>query len=276
MAKFPKHIFLIAVFLLNVQPGVKKCFADNNNNYNLNLQLFSTTYCGLKTVFLSPLYFSRSDWNKAGIIALGTGVLYTQDTAIRDYFQQKRTADSDSGSFFFSHFGDGTFTVPILAAFYVYGAICNKSKYKRIGILGVESMMVTGIITGGIKLVLRRPLPDSGYSYDTWNSEWSSFDGLAFPSGHTSSAFAFAAIIASEFSDIKLVPVLAYTVASLTAISRLNDNVHWASDILPGAALGYFTAKKIEALSKGRESSNLTFLPLVSGDSISLFCSFGF
>jgi len=40
---------------------------------------------------------------------------------------------------------------------------------------------------------------------------------------------------------------LAYGIATLTALSRVNDNAHWASDIFFGAVIGYFTAKAIIA-----------------------------
>jgi membrane-associated phospholipid phosphatase len=47
---------------------------------------------------------------------------------------------------------------------------------------------------------------------------------------------------------------LAYGIATLTALSRVNDNAHWASDVFFGAIIGYFTAKAIMALNNGVRS----------------------
>jgi len=282
MAKLLKFILIAIAISLSIQYGAKKCFAYDNDNYDLNLQEIPKTYDYLKKTFISPLHFTPSDWNKVGLVALGAGICYTQDTSIRDYFQQNRTGNSDSAARFFMGFGNGSYTTAILVSLYVYGEFNDNDKFKRAGMLGAESMVVNAILTSSIKLTLQRPLPDSGLPYDTWYSKWNSIDDLAFPSGHTSSAFACATIIATEFSDTPLIPVIAYTTASLTALSMLEANQHCASDILPGAALGYYTATKLESLQTRkstqtyRESSNIAFFPMVSGECISLLCSYSF
>lgn len=57
----------------------------------------------------------------------------------------------------------------------------------------------------------------------------------SFPSGHTSSSFASALIISTEYPAF-LVPVFA--LALLIAFSRLYLKVHYPSDVLAGAVLG--------------------------------------
>jgi len=57
----------------------------------------------------------------------------------------------------------------------------------------------------------------------------------------------------------------------------LDVNQHWASDLLPGAALGYYTAKKIESMQTRkstqayRESSNFAFFPKFSGETFHFY-----
>lgn len=58
---------------------------------------------------------------------------------------------------------------------------------------------------------------------------------FSFPSGHTMSSFAAAAIILH--ADIPL-GIIAYTLASLIAFSRLYLYVHYPSDIIAGILLG--------------------------------------
>lgn len=45
------------------------------------------------------------------------------------------------------------------------------------------------------------------------------------------------------FKDHKWVPPIAYGIATLVVLSRINDNAHWASDVFAGAALGFLSAK---------------------------------
>ncbi|WP_282043302.1 phosphatase PAP2 family protein [Winogradskyella flava] len=68
----------------------------------------------------------------------------------------------------------------------------------------------------------------------------------AFPSGHTSAAFASATVLYEEFKDTS--PLLAYSgyiFASSTAYLRMANNAHWFSDVLAGAALGIAITKLV-------------------------------
>ncbi len=62
------------------------------------------------------------------------------------------------------------------------------------------------------------------------------YDKKAFPSGHTTVAFAFASVVAAEHPWYLGVP--AYAAATLTGYSRINDNAHWLHDVIAGATLG--------------------------------------
>jgi undecaprenyl-diphosphatase len=61
----------------------------------------------------------------------------------------------------------------------------------------------------------------------------------AFPSGHSTTAFACATVLA--WSDRRLA-IPAYVLAALIAISRVYVGVHWPLDIIGGAVLGTLVA----------------------------------
>jgi membrane-associated phospholipid phosphatase len=67
----------------------------------------------------------------------------------------------------------------------------------------------------------------------------------AFPSGHATVAFALAACLADEIHRPWATAFL-YAGATGTAWSRLNDDKHWLSDVLAGAAVGITAAKVIK------------------------------
>jgi membrane-associated phospholipid phosphatase len=66
-------------------------------------------------------------------------------------------------------------------------------------------------------------------------------DNQSFPSGHTSNAFALVAALDGHYG--KKVSIPAYTLAALVGYARLRDNVHWLSDVLAGATLGYIVGR---------------------------------
>lgn len=75
----------------------------------------------------------------------------------------------------------------------------------------------------------------------------------AFPSGHTTVAFAAATALDGETSA-HWIPWVGYPLAALVGWSRVHDERHWASDVVGGAALGFWTARKVEAFAHRRRS----------------------
>jgi membrane-associated phospholipid phosphatase len=78
------------------------------------------------------------------------------------------------------------------------------------------------------------------------------FSGNAsFPSGHTALAFGIAAAIDKETSA-RWVPYVVYPLAGLVGWSRMRDGEHWSSDVVAGAALGFWTARKAVDFARRR------------------------
>jgi membrane-associated phospholipid phosphatase len=86
---------------------------------------------------------------------------------------------------------------------------------------------------------------------------------LSFPSGHTSISFTTATIWANWHGAAAGIPM--YTLAVLTALSRINDKRHWPADIFFGAILGTVTARALYVAEKN-EKEEMVFiqtLPLI-------------
>jgi membrane-associated phospholipid phosphatase len=113
-----------------------------------------------------------------------------------------------------------------------YGMSGRDSAAARVGAELVRAQLVTQGLTFGLKVSVRRARPDGQ-------------DRLSFPSGHASTTFATATVLASHFGWRVAVP--AYVVATYVASSRLHENRHNASDVIFGAAIGMAVGQSIRA-----------------------------
>lgn len=82
-------------------------------------------------------------------------------------------------------------------------------------------------------------------------------DRNSFPSGHTTTAFAFASVI-DRFHPQYRIP--AYLLASFVGLSRINDNAHYPHDVIMGATIGMMYGYSLD------ENKNISFTPLIQGD----------
>jgi membrane-associated phospholipid phosphatase len=113
-----------------------------------------------------------------------------------------------------------------------YGMSGRESAAARVGAELVRAQLVTQGLTFGLKVAVRRMRPDGQ-------------DRLSFPSGHASTTFGTATVLASHFGWRVAVP--GYVVATYVASSRLHENRHNASDVIFGAAIGVAVGHSIRA-----------------------------
>lgn len=82
---------------------------------------------------------------------------------------------------------------------------------------------------------------------------------LSFPSGHTSIAFTTATLWYNWHGPAAGIPM--YSLAFITALSRINDKRHWPADVIFGAVLGTVTARALY-LSEKDEKKKQSFTPI--------------
>jgi membrane-associated phospholipid phosphatase len=161
------------------------------------------------------------------------------DQEFQEEAQEKRDGLTNSASRVGNTFGDWRFIVPAITAVYVAGGIAGSSTVKSTAVQAGAAAALATAVTGGLKYTFGRTRP---YAART-SFDFHPFSGASsFPSGHTAVAFALATAVANQTHDGWSDYVL-YGAASLTALSRINDNKHWASDVLVGALVGHLSAR---------------------------------
>ena len=80
----------------------------------------------------------------------------------------------------------------------------------------------------------------------------------SFPSGHTTTAFAFASVVGARHPLYFGIP--AYALATLVGVQRMNSDSHYLQDVLGGATIGTAFGLGINSLyDKESDNKNLTF-----------------
>ena len=138
------------------------------------------------------------------------------------------------------------------------GRLAHWRSVADLGLHGTEAVAVSGALTALLKGVAGRARPY--VSADTTPNDFHFGRGFghssdqSFPSGHTTVAFAAAAVVTSESQHWSpravwfAAPVM-YGGATLVGLSRMYNNAHWASDVALGAAIGTFSGIKVVRFS---------------------------
>jgi membrane-associated phospholipid phosphatase len=172
----------------------------------------------------------------AGVV-IASGFL---DETVRDYTQSHRTETKDDIATVFRHMGQPEVYATVGFGTILTGLIASDDDITRAGGRITGSLLTAAASNSIIKYVVGRTRPNHSTNPDP--DEFEPFSGnVSFPSGHTAMAFALAASVSNE---VRFLPaqIGLYSAATLTGWSRINDNKHWLSDVLGGAAVGITSA----------------------------------
>ncbi|MBO8127177.1 MAG: phosphatase PAP2 family protein, partial [Firmicutes bacterium] len=187
-----------------------------------------------KTLASQPLSFEPGQ--AAAFLGL-LGLAAANDSSVRAQIQLYRTSTRDSFFEAVTFFGSSPAAAAITGSLALAGE--EEVAYKM-----ANSVLYAGIGFSLLKTVVGRPRP---YTGEVKNRPLSfSRDYASFPSGHTATAFAMARVLAEEYPDYKY---FYYAGAALVGLSRIYLDVHYASDVVAGAALGLYAGSHVEANS---------------------------
>ena len=139
--------------------------------------------------------------------------------------------------------GDIYFQGSFALGTYLVGYGAKKPRVMLLGADLVRAQLMSGFITDVTKVIVQRQRPN-GANY-------------SFPSGHTTSAFASAAVLQRHFGLKAGIP--AYAIGAYVAASRMANNRHYPSDLVMGAAIGIVSGR---AVTVGRGSTRLAIAPI--------------
>jgi membrane-associated phospholipid phosphatase len=120
--------------------------------------------------------------------------------------------------------------LPATIGLFAAGRFAEGGRFRAFTYDAAQALVVNTVYTSALKTVTSRTRPDGS-------------DKLSFPSGHTSTAFAWATVANAHYGWKVGVP--SYVAASAIGLSRVTTNKHHLSDVIAGAAIGYVTGRTV-------------------------------
>jgi hypothetical protein len=214
-----------------------------------------------KLYFTAPLSWDEGNWKAFGASLVAIGVAYQFDDDVRAHFVDGSHAaapgqDPDSAK------------AALPAALLLGGTLAaaalthDDQGYTETWSM-TEAAALSGVTALALKYALGRERPNDTSRPDAWFEH-----GDSFPSMHTTVAFAVGTVMAESGNDRYrwIRRSLGYGVAAGTAYWRLRDNVHWLSDTVAGAALGFASAHFVmNRRDTQRRSASVLLMPVDRG-----------
>ena len=253
-----KNILLILLMSLSLVSNSQQSTA-NSSSY-----IKSYWHSGL-TIVSQPLHYDWKDWTAFGGIAAVSTLAFVYDDEIYGFVNNTFTnSQSNTISQYTDIFGEELFIVPSIAITYGIGAVGKDTRLKNMSLAALQSFIFAEVASAGIKVLTCRtrpqylspspssfpsPSPSPTPAPDPRPQEWlgpfATFESTSFVSGHATRAFALATTVAGFYPEKKWVGIVSYSLATATSLGRVVSKEHWSSDVIVGAALGYFIGRGV-------------------------------
>ncbi|MCX6257420.1 MAG: phosphatase PAP2 family protein [Bacteroidia bacterium] len=226
-------------------PETKKEKEQSKKIYSFG-QFARETYLFVK----QPRTWNNIDWLKIGVIGTLTISAMPMDERITNSnLAHKRYYNSPfivGGQMYGEWYSIGG----VAAMFGTYGLIFHSDPAKKITIELFQAGCYSEAVTEVLKVVIgrSRPVGQNAFIFKPFNLN-DNYNSI--PSGHSTAAMALSTVMSRHAHTIAW-KILAYIPAGFTMFARIYQDKHWLSDVIPGAAIGYFTGNWVVDLHEGK------------------------
>ena len=225
------------------------------------------TWSDVRDYVQAPASFQAAEWTTAALWVGGLGLGMQADHRVGGWIADHPNATQDNLGKAFEPFGQSASFI-VLAGFAAQGYWSNDPRALRTAQEGLQvSLLGAGMAVTTLKYTFGRARPnDAGFGADPHFFNHKS----SFPSGHTAQAFGVATVIAENYGkDHTWVPWVAYGTASMVGWQRIYSRHHNPTDVIAGAAIGYYTAQWVirrHRSTNSGEAKAWDFTPSVQTD----------
>jgi membrane-associated phospholipid phosphatase len=193
-----------------------------------------------KAVWTSPFHANRQDAKWWAVFGGATAALIATDEWTSQQLANTKNQISIGNAA--SRFGSLYALAPATAGLYFFGTKRHDGHLRETGLIAMEALADAAVVDQALKIATQRERPREGTgegrfwqgSGRLWNA------GSSFPSGHEIETWTMASVIAHEYPRPRIIPIAMYTYALGIGAARFVARAHFASDIVAGAAMGWF------------------------------------
>lgn len=141
------------------------------------------------------------------------------------------------------------------ASLFVGGRLSHRPRAADVGLHITEAVVLSGVATSLVKGVAGRARPymvgdRRPGDFALWRGFVRGGSYSSFPSGHTTVAFAAAAVATDEIGRLwpnrqRIAGTVLYGSAAAVGLSRMYHDKHWASDVIAAAAVGTLVGRGV-------------------------------
>jgi hypothetical protein len=222
----------------------------------------------------TDFYSARNMIYLGGGLAVGALLANTPaDMHIRNWYQEDvRSESTDHFAKSAKYFGEGAVACPVFAGAWLIGLIGEDDGMT--GVIGEwGSRSLRSVIVGGPPLLAFQRILGNGRPTEGSDSKWVPFKNDNGASGH-----AFIGEIpflsAAEMVDNRAVKSLLYAGSSLAGFSRINDDMHYTSQVLLGWWIAYLAETSVDRSETKRR--RFEAVPVVIGGNPGVALTFAF
>lgn len=189
-----------------------------------------------KQFWTAPFHFSQKQWEWTVPSLLVGGLFIKADDTIQNHVPTTQSTVSHAVTA--SNVGAAAF-VAAGGGLFLLGHIQKDDQKRETGILAGEAAIGALADTELFKYAAGRERPFTGSGTGRFF-----VGGDSFPSVHSSVSWAIASVIAHEYPG-PLTQLFAYGAASGVSAARWAGHKHYASDVIIGAALGWYMGRQV-------------------------------
>lgn len=154
----------------------------------------------------------------------------------------------------------GQYVRPFAAGVFAISLVTNDERFQDAAFTSLQALYFAGTLSRALKNLFGRfrPNVDIGpYRFDPFS------ENTSFPSGHTTAAFALITPWVLYYPNAATYGLFALSAG--TAVARIALDKHWPTDVLAGAAIGFFTARYLTRRhQRAPQAPRLTVQPLIT------------
>lgn len=192
----------------------------------------------VKAYVLAPLHARRPQWVRFGAALGAVAFAHQLDDDVREHFGSPVLPAGEEAD---TRDGDDALPAALaLGGTWLAATLMDDDDGRREAGAMLEAAALSGVAAYALKEIAGRERP-----YATADAGAFGENGDAFPSLHTTVAFAIGTVLAESGNDRQrwLRRTLGYGLAAATAYARMDHDAHWLSDTVAGAGLGVATAR---------------------------------